>query len=118
MRRLVSRAGFGLISGLSMGSGLGVLELNFGTEDDPDLRAFERGITYHGFEMVDILLGTGNDIDSPGYIQSFDPETGEVQWRFYTVPMKAGDPGLDTWQSLQAARTTGRGGGGGLWLMP
>lgn len=59
-----------------------------------------------------IILGTGNDIDSPGYIQSFDPETGEVQWRFYTVPMKAGDPGLDTWQSLQAARY----GGGHPWL--
>ena len=40
-----------------------------------------------------VIVGTGNDLDSPGYIQSFDPETGEVQWRFYTVPMKAGDPG-------------------------
>jgi len=59
-----------------------------------------------------LILGTGNDIDSPGYIQSFDPETGEVQWRFYTVPMKAGDPGLDTWQSLQAAKY----GGGHPWL--
>ncbi len=59
-----------------------------------------------------LLLGTGNDIDSPGYIQSFHPETGEVQWRFYTVPMKEGDPGLDTWQSLQAAKY----GGGHPWL--
>lgn len=59
-----------------------------------------------------LLLGTGNDIDSPGYIQSFDPESGEVQWRFYTVPMKEGDPGLDTWQSLQAAKY----GGGHPWL--
>jgi alcohol dehydrogenase (cytochrome c) len=59
-----------------------------------------------------VLLGTGNDIDSPGYVQSFDPETGEVQWRLYTVPMKAGDPGLDTWPSLDAARH----GGGHPWL--
>lgn len=59
-----------------------------------------------------LILGTGNDIDSPGYIQSFDPETGEVQWRFYTVPMKQGDPGLDTWPSLQSARY----GGGHPWL--
>jgi alcohol dehydrogenase (cytochrome c) len=54
-----------------------------------------------------VLLGTGNDIDSPGYIQSYDPETGDVQWRFYTVPMKDGEPGLETWQSLQAARYGG-----------
>ncbi len=59
-----------------------------------------------------VLLGTGNDLDSPGYVQSFDPETGEVQWRFYTVPMKAGDLGLDTWPSLDAARY----GGGHPWL--
>jgi alcohol dehydrogenase (cytochrome c) len=59
-----------------------------------------------------VLLGTGNDIDSPGYIQSFDPETGEVQWRFYTVPMKQGDKGLDTWPSLLSAQY----GGGHPWL--
>ncbi len=59
-----------------------------------------------------VLLGTGNDLDSPGYVQSFDPESGEVQWRFYTVPMKAGDAGLDTWPSLDAARY----GGGHPWL--
>src|SRR4029453_17254232 len=59
-----------------------------------------------------VLLGTGNDLDSPGYVQSFDPETGEVQWRFYTVPMKAGDVGLDTWSNLDASRH----GGGHPWL--
>ena len=59
-----------------------------------------------------VIVGTGNDLDSPGYLQSFDPDTGEVQWRFYTVPMKAGDPGLDTWPNLHAARY----GGGHPWL--
>ena len=28
-----------------------------------------------------VLVGTGNDIDSPGFLQSFDPETGELQWK-------------------------------------
>ena len=37
-----------------------------------------------------VLVGTGNDLDSPGFLQSFDPETGELQWKFYTVPMNAG----------------------------
>src|SRR5579863_6795344 len=34
-----------------------------------------------------VLVGTGNDIDAPGFLQSFDPETGNVQWKMYTVPM-------------------------------
>jgi alcohol dehydrogenase (cytochrome c) len=59
-----------------------------------------------------VMVGTGNDLDSPGYMQSYDPQTGEPQWRFYTVPMKAGDPGLDTWANLEAAKY----GGGHPWL--
>jgi alcohol dehydrogenase (cytochrome c) len=54
-----------------------------------------------------VLVGTGNDIDSPGFLLSFDPETGAVQWKLYTVPMKKGDPGLETWASLDAARHGG-----------
>ncbi len=59
-----------------------------------------------------VLVGTGDDIDAPGFLQSFDPETGELQWKFYTVPMKKGDPGLDTWASLDAARH----GGAQTWI--
>ncbi len=59
-----------------------------------------------------VIVGTGNDIDAPGFLQSFDPETGELQWKFFTVPMKLGDPGLDTWASLDAARH----GGGQTWI--
>jgi alcohol dehydrogenase (cytochrome c) len=59
-----------------------------------------------------VLAGTGNDLDSPGFLQSFDPETGELQWKLYTVPMKVGDPGLDTWPSLNAAQH----GGAQPWL--
>jgi alcohol dehydrogenase (cytochrome c) len=59
-----------------------------------------------------VLVGTGNDLDAPGFLQSFDPETGERQWIFYTVPMKDGDPGLETWPNLDAARH----GGGQVWI--
>jgi alcohol dehydrogenase (cytochrome c) len=59
-----------------------------------------------------VLAGTGNDLDAPGFLQSFDPETGDLQWKFYTVPMNPGDPGLDTWASLNAARH----GGAQPWL--
>ena len=54
-----------------------------------------------------VLVGTGNDLDAPGFLQSFDPETGELQWKLYTVPMNPGDPGLETWASLDAARHGG-----------
>jgi alcohol dehydrogenase (cytochrome c) len=59
-----------------------------------------------------VLVGTGDDIDAPGFLQSFDPETGDLQWKFYTVPMKTGDVGLDTWASLDAARH----GGAQTWI--
>jgi alcohol dehydrogenase (cytochrome c) len=59
-----------------------------------------------------VIVGTGNDLDMPGFLQSFDPLTGKLQWKFYTVPMKLGDPGLDTWPNLSAAQH----GGGQAWI--
>ncbi|HVT94400.1 MAG TPA: acido-empty-quinoprotein group A [Bryobacteraceae bacterium] len=59
-----------------------------------------------------VLVGTGNDIDSPGFLKSYDPVTGDLQWTHYTVPMEKGDPGLDTWASLDAARH----GGAQTWI--
>jgi len=59
-----------------------------------------------------VLVGTGNDLDAPGFLQSFDPETGEVQWKLFTVPMNEGDPGLETWKNLDAARH----GGAQVWV--
>jgi alcohol dehydrogenase (cytochrome c) len=59
-----------------------------------------------------LIVGTGDDLDSPGFLQSFDPATGDLQWKFYTVPMKEGDPGLDTWKNLDAARH----GGAQTWM--
>ena len=59
-----------------------------------------------------VIVGTGNDLDAPGFLQSFDPDTGKRQWIFYTVPMNPGDAGLETWPSLEAARH----GGGQVWV--
>ncbi len=59
-----------------------------------------------------VIVGTGNDLDAPGFLECFDPETGDLQWKFFTVPMKKGDPGLETWASLDAARH----GGGQAWV--
>jgi alcohol dehydrogenase (cytochrome c) len=54
-----------------------------------------------------LMVGTGDDLDSPGFLQSFDPDSGKLQWKLYLVPMNPGDPGLDTWPSLEAARHGG-----------
>jgi alcohol dehydrogenase (cytochrome c) len=59
-----------------------------------------------------LMVGTSDDLDSPGYLQSFDPETGDLQWKHYTVPMNPGDPGLDTWKNLDAASH----GGAQVWI--
>jgi alcohol dehydrogenase (cytochrome c) len=54
---------------------------------------------------------SGDDLDTSGYIESHDPVTGERQWRWYTVPQKAGDPGSETWPNEDAMRH----GGGMTW---
>jgi alcohol dehydrogenase (cytochrome c) len=59
-----------------------------------------------------VLVSPGNDLDAPGFMKSFDPETGDVRWTWYATPQNPGDPGLDTWASLDAARH----GGGHMWI--
>lgn len=54
---------------------------------------------------------SGDDMDNPGYLEAHDPETGERQWRWYTVPQTADEPGSDTWPNLEAAKH----GGGMTW---
>jgi alcohol dehydrogenase (cytochrome c) len=58
-----------------------------------------------------VLVGAANDGDEPGSLRSVDPATGELQWKFHITPMNVGDPGLDSWPSLEAARH----GGGNPW---
>ncbi len=59
-----------------------------------------------------VLVGTGNDLDAPAFLKSLDPRTGAVQWILYSTPQNPGDPGLDTWASLDAARH----GNGATWI--
>ena len=59
-----------------------------------------------------VIVGiSGDDLDTSGYIESHDPVTGALQWRWYTVPQKMGDPGSDTWPNEDAMRH----GGGMTW---
>src|SRR5579883_3318732 len=50
-----------------------------------------------------ILVGIGGDhLDNPGFLESRDPETGELQWKWWTTPRK-GEPGIETWPDEYAA---------------
>jgi alcohol dehydrogenase (cytochrome c) len=57
---------------------------------------------------------SGDDLDRPGYISSYDPENGALQWRWYVVPQKKGDPGSETWPNEDAMKH----GGGMTWQVP
>lgn len=59
-----------------------------------------------------ILVGTGDDLDEPGFLQSRDPETGDLQWKWYSVPMSKTDPAFATWGDLDTAKH----GGGNVWI--
>lgn len=59
-----------------------------------------------------IIIGVGGDsLDVPGYLESRDPDTGELQWRWYTTP-RPGEPGSETWPDKYSMEH----GGGMPWL--
>jgi len=44
-----------------------------------------------------VIVGVGGDaMDVRGYLESRDPETGDVQWKWWSEPAKMGDPGSET----------------------
>ena len=60
-----------------------------------------------------VIVGVSGDVtDIPGYLESHDPETGKLQWRWYTAP-KAGEPGSETWPNGSDAISHG---GGMTWM--
>jgi alcohol dehydrogenase (cytochrome c) len=54
---------------------------------------------------------SGDDLDIPGYLESHDPATGELQWRWYAHP-EPGTPEAKTWPSVEAMMH----GGGMTWV--
>ena len=58
-----------------------------------------------------MIVGVGGDfLDVPNFAEARDPETGELQWHFWTTAHK-GDPGFKTWPNENAVEH----GGGGVW---
>jgi acido-empty-quinoprotein group A len=59
-----------------------------------------------------LILGpSGDDLDVPAYLDARSPVDGELIWRWYVTPQKAGDPGLESWPNLDMAKH----GGGMTW---
>lgn len=60
-----------------------------------------------------VIVGVGGDaMDMPGFLDSFDPRTGALQWKWWSTPRR-GDPALKTWPNEAASDH-----GGGMTWMP
>jgi acido-empty-quinoprotein group A len=60
-----------------------------------------------------VLVGvSGDSLDVPGFLEAHDPETGDIQWKWWSEPLKKGDPGWDSWPDEYAMRH----GGGMTWI--
>jgi len=59
-----------------------------------------------------LIIGTGNDMDAPGFLKSIDPITGKDQWTWWSTPHNKGDPGSETWPDEDSMRH----GGGNVWI--
>jgi acido-empty-quinoprotein group A len=61
-----------------------------------------------------VIVGTGGDsLDVPGFLEARDPETGSLQWRWWSEPEKKGETGADSWPDMDSMRH-----GGGMTWMP
>jgi len=58
-----------------------------------------------------VIVGvSGDDLDIPGYLEARDPESGDLQWRWYTYP-EPGSAESKTWPNEEAMKH----GGGMTW---
>ncbi len=88
----------------------------FGKEGRLDLReglgrpaaALSVGMTTPGVFYGDLMiLGsiTSEDLPAaPGFIRAYDVNTGELKWKFHTIP-QPGEPGYETWPKDAYLRT-------------
>ena len=59
-----------------------------------------------------VIVGiSGGEYATKGFIDAYDPKTGERRWRFYTIP-GPDEPGGDTWPFTGVRER----GGGGTWM--
>ena len=81
---------------------------------DVEMAAVKDGFAATGAPLVvkgKVIVGVaGGEFANRGFIDAYDPQTGQRLWRFYTIPAP-GEPGSDTWQGDNWQR-----GGAPTWL--
>lgn len=61
-----------------------------------------------------VIVGAGGDNGTnAGWVESFDTENGDLQWKWRVSP-SAGEPGIESWPSVAASDISG----GGPWQPP
>ena len=59
-----------------------------------------------------VMVGaSGGELGVRGFVAAFDPDTGKLLWKVYTVPAP-GEPGSETWPKGDQWKT----GGGSVWV--
>ena len=59
-----------------------------------------------------VIVGiSGGEYATRGFLDAYDPQTGDRLWRFYTIPAP-GEPGSDTWPNIEVMAR----GGGATWM--
>jgi len=83
---------------------------------DVELADYHIGYASTGAPLVldgMVITGiSGGDYATRGFIDAYDPETGERLWRFNTIP-GPGEPGSETWPDDPDVLAKG---GGGTWM--
>jgi alcohol dehydrogenase (cytochrome c) len=68
---------------------------------DIEMATVKDGFAATGAPLVvkgKVIVGVaGGEFANRGFIDAYDPQTGQRLWRFYTIPAP-GEPGSDTWQ--------------------
>jgi alcohol dehydrogenase (cytochrome c) len=60
-----------------------------------------------------VIIGVGGDaLDIPGYLESRDPEKGDLVWRWNSTPRSLSEAGANTWPDVDAMSH----GGGMPWI--
>ncbi|HEY2152435.1 MAG TPA: PQQ-dependent dehydrogenase, methanol/ethanol family [Vicinamibacterales bacterium] len=81
---------------------------------DIEMGSIKDGFAATGAPLVvkdKVIVGmAGGEYANRGFIDAYDPATGQRAWRFYTIP-EPGEAGADSWQSDIWQR-----GGGPTWL--
>ncbi|HVU26036.1 MAG TPA: PQQ-binding-like beta-propeller repeat protein [Opitutus sp.] len=60
------------------------------------IQANTPGVIYHDLIIMGMRLGEGPAPAAPGHIRAYDVRTGQMVWRFHTLPFP-GEPGYETW---------------------